>query len=197
MATICFDIKRVDENYVCIQHCNMNHFEYQYHLPFSFYPREINGKEHWWLNDNKYRYVWIVIGKDSEAEDIEKIIWACNDKRWLNNSLKYFTKNYDHPNSFTKCKDIKIIKLPFEEKVKTDNINFPYRYISTDMQDKFKLYCPMNLNEKYHIYTDHYEEVESEIEAVIEIDEEKQEFKRRKFKWIAPKYLNEEIDDVK
>ena len=30
MSTICFDIKRVDENYVCIQHCNTNYFEYGY-----------------------------------------------------------------------------------------------------------------------------------------------------------------------
>ena len=90
MSTICFDIKRVDDNYVCIQHCNTNAFEYEYHLPLSFYPRKRKGEEHWWLTDNKYRYVWVVVEK--EESGIERLVWACNDKVWLNSSVKEFFK---------------------------------------------------------------------------------------------------------
>ena len=78
MSTICFDIKRVDENYVCIQHCNINYFEYEYHLSLSFWNKTDGRKKHWWLTDKKYRYIWLLVGKDHNG--IERIFYACNDK---------------------------------------------------------------------------------------------------------------------
>lgn len=179
MSTICFDIKRVDDDYVCIQHCGMNEFTYQYHLPLSFYPRERKGKEHWWLEDKKYRYVWIAIKKEKET-GIERPVWACNDKIWFNSAVKEFFKD----------DEIRVLKLPFDEKVSTGNKNFPYRYETTDLKNRFKLYCPVDLNEKHHIYADHYEEIESTIDKVVELDNGKKfEFKTRQFKWIPPKQL--------
>lgn len=150
MSTICFDIKRVDDDYVCIQHCNTNYFEYEYHLPLSFYPRKRKGKDHWWIIDKKYRYVWILVGKDM-VTGIETIFWACNDKVWLNHILKIFKSEWASCYAY-----IRIVKLPFESKEK-----FMYkgkehtRFVTSDLKDKFKLYCPVALNKQYHVY---YEE---------------------------------------
>lgn len=182
MSTMCFDIKRVDDNYVCIQHCNSNVFEYEYHLPLSFYPRQRRGKNNWWLEDKKYRYVWVVVEKQDTG--IEKPIWTCNDKIWLNSTVKLYFRD----------KNIRIIKLPFESITDgvelSDGTKIP-SYKTTDLKDKFKLYCPVDLNEKYHVYTDHYEEIEPKIEEEIELDGQKTIFKRRQFKWVAPKMLGE------
>lgn len=174
MSTICFDIKRVDDDYVCIQHCDLNEFNYQYHLPLSFYPRKINGKEHWWLTDKYYKYVWIALEKLESG--IEEIVWACNDKRWFNSAIKVFFKD----------KEIRVIKLPFNHVIKRvtiDDIVVPV-YETTNLKDRFKIYCPVSLNEKYHIYTDHYEEDKS-IEKKIG-DET---FMTKTYKWIPPKQL--------
>ena len=177
MATICFDIKRVDDNYVCIQHCNTNVFEYNYHLPLSFYPRERNGKNCWWLKDKYYRYVWIVVEKDKSG--IERIAWACNDKVWLNKSIKQFFSD----------KEIRVIKLPFEHVLFTrqmsDGTKIPI-YETTDLGGTFKIWCPIDLNEKYHIYADGYEEVEPTVTYADGF-----EFRERNFKWIPPKMLGE------
>ena len=176
MSTVCFDIKRVDDNYVCIQHCNTDTFQYQYHLPLSFYPRKRKEEDRWWLTDKKYRYIWIVIEKEDSG--IEKPVWACNDKIWLNRSIKEFFKD----------KNIRIIKLPFEIKDKYTYDNKDYvRFVTNDLSDNFKLYCPIDLNEKYHTYYDHYEEIEPTIEII-----EGFEFKTRNFKWVPPKMLGEE-----
>lgn len=183
MATICFDIKRVDDEYVCIQHCDLNKFEYEYHLGFSFYPRTRKHKNHWWLEDKKYRYVWIVVEKDKDT-GIERIVWACNDKVWLNHTIR----------SMFADRSIRIVKLPFnriKHRVSLFN-NMAAIWETNDMKDKFQLYCPADLNEKHHIYSDHYEEIEPKITGTAEIDGKIIEFKERQFKWIPPKYLEEE-----
>lgn len=174
MSTICFDIKRVDDDYVCIQHCDFNEFDYEYHLPLSFYPREIKGKENWWLTDKYYMYVWIALEKSESG--IEKIVWACNDKRWFNSSIKMFFND----------KEIRVIKLPFRHVIKRVTINdtvIPI-YETTNLKDRFKIYCPVALNEKYHIYTDHYEEDETIEEKIDETT-----FMTKTYKWIPPKQL--------
>ena len=43
------------------------------------------------------------------------------------------------------------------------------------------------INEKHHVYADHYEEIEPKVEVV-----DGYEFKTRQFKWIPPKYIGEE-----
>ena len=178
MSTICFDIKRVDENYVCIQHCNTNKFEYEYHIPFSFYPRQRKGKDHWWLADKYYRYVWLLVGKDETG--IEQIFWACNDKLWTNHAIREY--------NFRQFTDIRVVKLPFERVehiAKIGGEEIPI-YITTDLGSAFKLWCPVELNEKHHVYADHYEEIEP---TVTEVDGF--EFKERNFQWVPPKMLGE------
>lgn len=191
MSTICFDIKRVDDNYVCINRCNIDTFEYEYHLPLSFYPRKRKGRDHWWLTDKKYRYVWLLVGKDETG--IERIFYACNDKVWLNSSLKEYTKE-NRSTLVREFKDIRIVKLPFEQvdKVVEINKNFVPIYKTNNLKNKFKLWCPLDLNEKHHIYADHYEEIEPSITCVDGF-----EFKERRFKWIPPKYLDKESQDGK
>ena len=178
MATICFDIKRVDENYVCIQHCNTNYFEYEYHLPLSFWGRTNGRKKHWWLSDKKYRYVWLLVGKDQSG--IERIFYACNDKVWTNK----VKRDHEMGSCFEDYKDIRFIKLPFEYisgyGCLPDGTKFPH-YKTNDMQDQFKLWCPIEANEKHHVYAAGYKEVEPTID--------KWGFKTRHFEWIPPEYL--------
>lgn len=171
MSTICFDIKRVDDDYVCIQHCELNKFDYECHLGFSFFPR----KEKSWLEDKYYKYVWVVIEKADSG--IEEIVWACNDKRWLNRTIKLFFKN----------KDIRIIKLPFhhvKERVTLQEDTTIPIYETTNLKDKFKLYCPVELNEKHHVYTDCFQEIEPTERRLGDFV-----YKERQFKWMPPKYL--------
>jgi hypothetical protein len=179
MSTICFDIKRVDDDYVCIHHCDTNTFGYEYHLPLSFYPRKRKGEDHWWLVDKKYRYVWIVVGRDN-ITNIDRIFWACNDKIWLNNTIRSFKEDWKR--FYT---NIRIIKLPFQIKEKYEYDHKEYtRFVTSDLKDRFKIYCPVALNEKYHIYTDHYEEDEFIEEKIGETI-----FMTKTYKWIPPKQL--------
>ena len=181
MSTICFDIKRVDENYVCIQHCNTNYFEYEYHLPLSFWNKTDGRKKHWWLTDKKYRYVWLLVGKDQNG--IERIFYACNDKVWTNKAKR----EYEAGRYFGDYADIRFIKLPFERITGygcfSDGTKFP-RYETNDMQDQFKLWCPVDLNEKHHTYAAGYKEVEP--------IEDEWGFKMRRFEWIPPEYLKKD-----
>jgi len=150
MATICFDLKRVDGQHICIQHCQINKFEYNYHIPFQFINTTNNRKKHWWLEDKTYKYVWILIGTDYSGS--ERIFFACNDKIWTNQVKKQYDSNDPY---FAHYSNIRIVKLPFEHKIKYYNDFFKeqrIKYNTNNLKDQYRIYCPVTLNNKYDLY---------------------------------------------
>lgn len=175
MSTICFDIKRVNKNYVCIQHCDIDHFEYEYHLPFSH--RETKEEK-----TEDFRYVYILVGRDDD--NVDKIFYACNNKKWFDK----VKEQCDKKEAWTDYHLIREMKLPYQKMIGKrylENLNLWVRdFDINDMQDNFKLWCPIKKNEKLHIYAEGYKELEPIYDEFG--------FKQRRFEWIAPKYLNEE-----
>lgn len=162
MSTICFDIKRVDDNYVSITHCESNKFEYSHHLPFSYWGTVTDYDTY--PEDSQYRYVWVLVGKHKEYGGIEVIRWVTDSYKHmlevLHERQDKTSDDYD-PN----ISDYRIIKLPWDKKetVFVEALKRYFeRYSENDLQDQFKLYCPKKLNEKYRVYGTYTREPDSD-----------------------------------
>ena len=132
MSTICFDIKRKDENYLCIQHAELNKFEYSTHLPFFFWAKSENN---WYDETETERFVYLLVGKDEKYNGIERILFACNDKNDCDNKIT----------EIENCYDLREIKLPLW-KISHKYVPELNREITfsneNDMMDRILLYCP-------------------------------------------------------
>ena len=176
MSTICFDIKRKNKDYVCIQHCGINAFEYSCHLPFSF---RDGGRKRSYKIDSQYKYVYLLTGKDETG--IERIFFATNSL----NLFKKTQKSCEKGNAYADYSRIRAIELPFEKISGTRYIEnlgiWVNDYETNDMQGEIELYCPIKKNEKYHVYCDRYEETETTYNECG--------FPQRNFVWYPPKDL--------
>ena len=143
MSTICFDIKRCDENNVCIQHADLNFFEYEKHLPFSF--KSYDDSRNDYVQDENVVCIYVLVGEDKDYEGIETLLFSSNS---LSNCI-LCKKRYQHE----RYKNLKILELPLWKKE-------GLRYIQNDMKDQIKIYCPEKLNEKYHVYASEYKKIE-------------------------------------
>ena len=145
MSTICFDLQRLDHDYVAIKHVKEGTSEYNCHRGLHF-TNETNGrKKSCWLHDKKYRYIWVLIGYHKDG--YEEICFVCNDKVWTNRVKRNYEKGGDGDlslnryNSFT---HFRIVKIPFDKVdhyVCMNGWTFPH-YITNDLGEDFVLYQP-------------------------------------------------------
>lgn len=145
MATICFDLQRLDHDYVAIRHIKHGTSEYNCHRALHF-TNETNGrKKSCWLHDKKYRYIWVLIGY--YKYEYEEICFVCNDKIWTNRAKRYYengiisgSKSYSN---------FRIVKIPFEKidhYVCINGWTLP-QYVINDLGDNYVLYSPIEEGE--------------------------------------------------
>ena len=158
MSTICFDIKRCDENHLCIQKGDLNAFEYQEHLPFSFKPYEDPKNDY--VEDETYRCVYILIGKNNDYEGAEEILFATN-------SLGCCIYQKRLKSKIEKWTDLRVQEVPLW--IKNGAL-----WAENDLKNQITLYCPEKINEKYHIYASGYKKISEDSEGPP------------KFEWIPP-----------
>lgn len=206
MSTICFDIRRADDQHVCIKYGDLNHFDLPKHLPFAY-----------WNQDKPYperrgkRYVYAVVVRDLDYDGIERILFATNSKMALTNFLREYTHPIRGFLSFAlkrprylmgwfrygrarclknrrKYRHPRVLKLPLWD-IKKEKFNFPdgrsfYGTTSKphDMGDEFKLYCPVDLNKKHKVYG-----------TYRHIGQTKTWYgSHDNYEWVPPKGVNEE-----
>ena len=154
MSTICIDVKRVDDNYVCIYQAEHNHFAWSTHLPQSSWNNIIEDDA-----DNNYRYNYFIVAKNSECGDIEEIIYSSFDKTHTYDILKGCQdKNSDALYYDERYHDYRIIRvaiyrfIPYSIKLEDGKIHRGYALKVNKLKDEYKLYCPKDLNKKYRVY---------------------------------------------
>lgn len=137
MATICFDLQRIDDEYMAIRHVKFGTSEYNCHRPLHFTNHTNKVKKHWWLEDKHYKYIWVLIGY--KKDNCEDICFVCNDKVWTNQVKRKYEKKETFFNDYV---SLRIVKIPFEKKIGTSsNFNIPI-YKENDLGDDFVLYVP-------------------------------------------------------
>ena len=157
MSTMCFDIRRVDDDYVCIYRAGHNAFQYSYHIPESSYNNLLEED-----NTKYYRYHYVIVGKDQSDGGIERIIFSTCDKKHAHDVLK----EYKDENSWMHHADItdyRLIRFPIykykyfikDHKRYTmfgDTKYYFHSQTSNILHDSVKLYCPVDLNRKHKVY---------------------------------------------
>ena len=145
MSTICFDLQRIDDDYVAIRHVKFGTSEYNCHRALHFTNHTNKVKKNWWLEDSRYKYIWVLIGY--RKEDYEEICFVCNDKVWTNQVKRSYDKQEYGRKDYISTR---IVKIPFE-KLKTTNKTWKFRiYEENDLGDKFVLYIPKRKNVNYY-----------------------------------------------
>ena len=145
MSTICFDLQRIDDDYVAIRHVKFGTSEYNCHRALHFTNHTNKVKKNWWRTDRHYKYMWVLIGYTKQ--DYEEICFVCNDKVWTNQVKKQYDRK-EFP--FRDYISTRIIKVPFEKQTGVSpNWHIPI-YKENDLGDKFVLYIPKSKNVNYY-----------------------------------------------
>lgn len=145
MSTICFDLQRIDDDYVAIRRVKFGTSEYNCHRALHFTNHTNKVKKNWWLEDYKYKYIWVLIGYTKQ--DYEEICFVCNDKVWTNQVQRDYAKGGVYSSEYISTR---IVKIPFE---KTDGWSLDHKfriYKENDLGDNFVLYIPKNKNVKFY-----------------------------------------------
>ena len=142
MSTICFDLQRLDNNYVAIKHVKFGTSEYNYHRALHFTNHTNGVKKNWWLEDSKYKYIWVLVGYTKD--DYEEICFVCNDKVWTNRVKRSYDKKERFYQDYISTR---IIKIPFE-KVGGWSLEHKFKlYKENDLGENFVLYIPENIRQ--------------------------------------------------
>lgn len=157
MSTMCFDIRRVDDDHVCIYRAGHNAFGYAYHLPESSWNNLLDED-----NTKYYRYQYIIVGKDMGYGGIERIMFSTCDRNHAYDVLSEYEKGtgYLHHENVT---EYRLIRFPIYRNVYFtkdhkrytmfgDKKFYFHRQESNILHDSVKLYCPVGLNRKHRVY---------------------------------------------
>ena len=154
MSTMCVDIRRVDDDYVCIYRAEHNHFDWSEHLGQSSWDDIDPGD-----SDGKFDYNYFLIAKDINAGDIERLIYSSRDKKRSYEILDDIQKRRNGALFYyPRCHDYRLIRVPiykytpFSVRLSNGEIYKGHRQKVNKLQDEYKLYCPVKANKKYRIY---------------------------------------------
>ena len=153
MSTMCIDIRRVNDDYVCIYQAEHDHFSFPTHLSQSSW-NDIDEDD----NDMKFYYNYFIVAKDTHYENIEVILYSSCDKNHTYKLLEECQKrDKDALFFFENCYDYRVIRvpiykyIPYTAKLNSGVWHWHRRKINK-LCDEFKLYCPKDLNKKYRVY---------------------------------------------
>lgn len=154
MSTMCIDIRRVNDDYVCIYQAEHNHFSWPTHLPQSSW-NGVDPKD----EDNNYFYNYFLVAKNYYYGDIEMILYSSRDRNHTYKILKECKKGKKSALFyFDTCHDYRVIRVPiyryvpFRVKLEDGNVYNGRRQVINKLKDEYRLYCPKDLNKKYKVY---------------------------------------------
>ena len=153
MSTMCIDVRRVNDDYVCIYQAEHDHFSFSTHLAQSSW----NEKS---IEDDKgdYYYNYFIVAKDEHYKNIEVILYSSCDKKHtyeiLNGCLRRDERALFY---YEYCHDYRIIRVPIYKYIPytaklSSGVWHGHRQKINKLGDEFKLYCPKDLNKKYRVY---------------------------------------------
>lgn len=125
-------------------------FQYEYHIPASSWTKD---KEEWEEEEKDgFFYDYIIVGKDTYAGNIERIIFSSTNKKHAYETLTgcidgtgiYYYKS---------MKDYRLIRIPMYKYV---GVNYNHkRYHRQEiniLHDSVLLYCPVTDNKIHRVY---------------------------------------------